>query len=143
MFGNRTSRLLASLAALSFTAMVHAGPILYKWQDDKGIVHYSEHPPVGVTNFERVRSEVTPGNSPVDYQTESPEQSKKDEASEPEQPQIDQARCDNARKNLEALNSFARIRITEPDGKVRFLSESEVAERKVEFKNILDQECVE
>lgn len=134
-----------------FTTLLCAGAnatTLYKWFDENGIVHYSERPPVGVTNFEKVTRDATPGNSPVEYETETPDSEAQDqESGDPTGQSAQQAagdnsaRCDNARKNLEALNSFARIRVQEPDGRMRFLSEQEIQERKLEYNAILEDEC--
>ena len=49
-------------------------------------------------------------------------------------------RCEKARKNLEALTSFARIRIEE-EGKLRFLTEDEIITRRMETQAVLDDEC--
>lgn len=118
--------------------------LLYKWKDEDGITHFSERPPAGVDNYERVRSSVSPGNAPVQYQPQGENDEESDEGTEQVAEQSDadnSARCENARKNLEALQSFARIRVRDPNGELRFLSEGEVTERRQEYVQILNDLC--
>jgi hypothetical protein len=132
---------LSILLSLCGTA---SADFLYKWKDEDGITHFSERPPAGVENYERVRSSISPGNAPVQYQPPGESDEESDESAEQvaEQSDVDNsARCDNARKNLEALQSFARIRVRDPNGELRFLSEAEVTERRQEYVQILNDLC--
>jgi len=157
MSGIYRSTLTAVLAVAMLSALpgAYAGSSLYKWEDDQGITHYSERPPAGVSNFEKVNAEIAPGNAPVDYKpagAAETQQKSSDVAAETaaaaaasEQAQASTSasdeRCEKARKNLEALTSFARIRVKDPDGQVRFLSEQEVNTRKMEAQALLQDEC--
>lgn len=124
-----------------------AAATLYKWTDKDGVTHYAEHPPTNVTNAEKIRSNVTPGNSPVQYQSPTAQaeakrnQATQDESLSPEEQAAKKARCDIARKNLESLNTFVRVREKDENGEIRFLSEEEVNDRKEKFKSVLNKEC--
>ena len=140
-----TLTVLAS-AALAVAAQTSAAT-LYKWTDESGTTHFSERPPAGVTQFEKVTSHYLPGNSPVpapEAASGAPEaENNEAEASAQTSAQPKPAsreRCDKARKNLDALTSFARIRIEE-NGEMRFLSEDEITTRRMETQAILDDEC--
>ncbi len=137
------------LAAVCCLAVGSHAATLYKWTDDNGVIHFTEHPPAGVTNVEKVRNHVGRGNSPVQYngsrQDSSADQSTNSQQNSNNQPQRDpavqKARCETARKNLDALSSFVRIREKDENGELRFLSEEEVQERRQNFKSIIEKEC--
>lgn len=136
----------AVLGSMTHNAL--AAATLYKWQDEEGTVHYSERPPAGVTEFEKVVSDYSPGNSVTTTEVGAEPESEKIATPNHENQQqnrrstaASQERCDKARKNLEALNSFARIRIQDENGEMRFLNEEEISSRKMETKTILEDEC--
>lgn len=138
------------MAAACCFALSSQAATLYKWTDENGVVHFSEHPPAGVANVEKVRNHVARGNSPVQYnapstQSEAAEtaeaQPTNAEAGQQRDPAVQKARCETARKNLDSLSSFVRIREKDENGELRFLSEEEVAERRQTFKDIVDKEC--
>ncbi|GAB2190916.1 DUF4124 domain-containing protein [Sessilibacter sp. MAH2] len=143
---NLTKFCAAVSFALFATSSVYAAT-LYKWTDKDGVTHYAEHPPTNVTNAEKIRSNVAPGNSPVQYQSPTAQaeakrqQAAQDESLSPEEQAAKKARCDIARKNLESLNTFVRVREKDENGEIRFLSEEEVNDRKEKFKNVLNKEC--
>ena len=136
--------LFVGVLSLCLVTSVNAAT-LYKWTDEEGLIHYSERPPVGVTNYERIRSEATPGNKPIEYKVDTPKDEQDQASAEAANNQaasaVNQERCANARKNLEALNSFARIRVKEDDGQLRFLSEEEIVERRQEYRDVIANEC--
>ncbi len=135
------------MAAVCCFALSSQAATLYKWIDENGVMHFSEHPPAGVANVEKVRNHTARGNSPVQYnapstQSESAEeQTINTEAGQQRDPTIQKARCETARKNLDSLSTFVRIREKDENGELRFLSEEEVAERRKTFKDIVEKEC--
>ncbi len=110
---------LPLLALLLLAGAAHAGD-LFKWTDDKGIVHYSDTPPpANATNTGRVRVQGGVTSDVAPESTESADASKADApkpkqespASAPAEPALadaaqDHARaCDQARANLDLLQS--------------------------------------
>lgn len=117
---------------------------VYKWTDEKGLTHYSERPPLG-TQTEIVKPEI--GRSePVNYGVPSDEKAKEgtklekkvdDEKSALKDP----ARCDSARKNLDTLKTYARIKIKGDDGEYRFLTPDEQKQKADEATKVIEESC--
>jgi hypothetical protein len=49
--------------------------------------------------------------------------------------------CEAAKKNLETLNTHARIRLSDADGNIRYLNEEEKAEQLATAQAIVAQHC--
>ncbi len=110
---------------------------MYKWQDDKGVLHYTQTPPSNV-EFEVIevaqndqRRGVSPRNRTTDQSRVSPA------AATPQVPKTDVERykaarnnnCDLAKRNLHTLTNVARIRIPDGAGGERLLSDKEKSEK--------------
>ncbi|GLS25384.1 DUF4124 domain-containing protein [Marinibactrum halimedae] len=132
--------LAAGLILISHTS-ASAATTMYRWIDDKGVVHFSERPPANV-EAEKIRSITPVGNSPV--QPPRDEQNDEENTSTSNQaapPPVDRERCTKARENLETLNSFARIRVKGDDGELRYMTSKEISDKKRELQEILSSEC--
>lgn len=113
---------------------------VYKWTDGKGVVNYSERPPLG-TQTEIVKPDIS-HSEPVDYGTAAGEKPK-------EQKQVDGAktalkdpdRCDAARQNLDTLKTYARIRIKGDDGQLRYLTPDEQQQKTNEAAKAIEESC--
>ncbi|WP_345426906.1 DUF4124 domain-containing protein [Halioxenophilus aromaticivorans] len=152
MLSQRTLSVAAGLILVS-TTLASQSATLYKWVDADGTTHYSQRPPAETAEFEKVNSYHAPGNSGEANEAQA-DASTKDGITQPsQQPEptsteatasapkpASEERCDKARNNLKALNSFARIRIKE-DGELRFLTEDEIITRRLEAQALLDDQC--
>lgn len=134
-------------AACCLAAGTHAAT-LYKWTDENGVTHFTERPPAGVTDVEKVRNHVGRGNSPVEYNSgndseqEQAVETQENSGNQPQRdPAVQKARCETAQRNLDSLSSFVRIREKDENGELRFLSEEEVADRRRGFKEVIEKEC--
>lgn len=134
------------LAATASTAL--ADETHYRWLDDRGNpVHSDRPPPAGIeyevistqSGFKRmvpgavgaVPLEVEPrvGNefTPVPKQSEATRKN----------PEI----CEIARKNLETLNTFARVQVRGDQGDIEYLSDEEKEAQRNEATSLIQQHC--
>lgn len=112
---------------------------VYTWTDAKGVVHYGERPPkdsqAALVKTRTGHSEP-PSTSPSNpaSQNTTPETTIANSLKDPE-------RCNVARKNLEVLNSVARIRVPGDDGNMRTLTEKDKINQRTTMQEIIDQAC--
>lgn len=134
--------LTLSLACyLLITSQAHsAADKVYKWTDEKGLMHYSERPPLG-TQTELVRPDIS-HSEPVNYETATPEKEKEvKKASNDKNALKDPERCDAARKNLDMLNTYTRIKVKGDDGEYRFLTPDEKQQQANEASKAIEESC--
>jgi len=131
---------------LAVSTSLHAGSI-HKWVDEDGNVHYGDAPPIKTTS-ENVRVQSAPSNPgkalPRLTSPDDSGQAADDKTAGNEQDvSDDQARkiCASASADLDVINNSVRIKLQEPDGSVRYLSESEIAERKAASQAEVDRFC--
>ncbi len=133
-----------SLAGLLITTGIQAAKV-YTWVDADGVTHYSERPP---KNVKASAVELKTGHSePVNYggaaETTTAESAP---AAAQAQPQAQTSRknperCEQARKNLEVLQNFGRVRVQNEDGTFRYLTEEDQRTRLEETQKIIDEAC--
>jgi hypothetical protein len=108
---------------IGLTGVVQAAD-LYKWTDDKGVVHWSDTPPPGHTNAARVRvksgvsDEAPPApaaNATAVADANTPKDAAKPAAAPAPAPLDRTAACDQARTNLGMLQS--RYPVSDASGK--------------------------
>jgi hypothetical protein len=99
------------VALVSLTAVAQAAD-LYKWTDDKGVIHYSDTPPPGHNDATRLRvkSGVSDEAAPPAATTTDADANKPKDAAKPNPPPTPQpmdrpAACEQARSNLGLLQS--------------------------------------
>ena len=130
----------------------------YKWQDEKGLTHYTAIAPEGrASDVINTRT----GAQKTFAEKKSDSNSKKTtpltkpkpapvapEVAPPSKKQLANARrqqkenCDATRKNMETLNVRARVRINDSEtGELRFLTPDEHAEMKNKSQKHLDEFC--
>lgn len=144
--------ILLVLIALTVPALASADSV-YRWTDENGVVHFGDREPTGRSS-ERVsvKTGQPSGGSERQSAQEQVEALEKNQA-ERERRENEtavaearrkqrEARCQTAQTNLEAINSNARIRVTDNDGQ-RYLSPEEIAEKKQQFEQIVDESCSE
>lgn len=136
------SRLLL-LTSLLLVSSLSLATTYYRWLDDKGLVHYSETPPVGVEstseNSQREGSLAAPlSDKKPEEAAAAKKEEKKAQASEAEQ---QAANCDIARENLRIMANNRKIKVTQEDGTERDLSNEEIQAKKAEMEKNVDDFC--
>jgi hypothetical protein len=144
--------ILLALIALAAPALASAESV-YRWKDENGVVHFGDREPTGQSS-ERVSVKTGKssgnggaGRSSAREQVQALEESQaererreKETAVEKARRKQRDARCQAAEANLQAINSNARIRVTE-DGEQRYLNPEEIAEKKQQFEQIVEENC--
>src|SRR5690606_17661190 len=97
-------------------------------------VHYGTRAPKG-----QEASSFTPktGHSePVKYDSPGQQEASDDTAKKP-----DPERCEKARKNLDLLSNFGRVKIQNADGSTHILTEKEQQKRREEAQQAIKESC--
>lgn len=123
----------------------------YKWVDDDGVTHYTVtapkdrpstrvHTRIG-SSAEKSRNGAIPASRamPGD-ETGSAPKARANQPATQGQP-IDPQRCQIAQSNIQTLQNNARIRVTEEDGSIRYLSEAERNEKMAEAEAAIRESC--
>ncbi|MGP4843827.1 DUF4124 domain-containing protein [Marinobacter sp. 1Y8] len=136
------------------TLQVHAATV-YKWTDEKGVIHFGDKQPIGQKSESvDVRSGTSHSNS--DDSGSSPQEQLKNLEANQEKAKEDKAtarkeeaaqkqrakNCEIAKKNLVTMTNNARIKVEE-NGEQRFLTPQEVDEKRDEFNAIVERDCAE
>ncbi|WP_426360017.1 DUF4124 domain-containing protein [Pseudocolwellia sp. HL-MZ19] len=122
---------------LAFSLNTFADGIIYRWVDESGIVHFTQHQPA-VGDY----TELTMANthlSNTDKKDNTPKETKslvsqpdKKETEASENLTIDTAKkCEEAKKNLATLSDFNRIRFVNADGETQVLDKEAQKEQLV------------
>ncbi|WP_101759646.1 DUF4124 domain-containing protein [Oceanicoccus sp. KOV_DT_Chl] len=133
---------LCLLAALSLQAAPNG---LYRWTDADGTVQYSDYPPEGVeAEFIKYTGASSQGKSSTTEKKTETAETAANQGAEPSKlevmPDKDPVLCKQAQANLKALEG-ARIRITEPDGSKRFLTEEEKEGQRENARKFIKINC--
>ena len=131
---------------LMVSTSLSAGTI-QKWVDENGNVHYGDAPPVSAkTEKVRVQSAPTnPGkklprlNDNGDGQQGAAGQTA-EQGNETTAAQAREA-CETARNDLLVIDSNSRIRLRQPDGSSRYLTEAEIAQRRAMAQEDIKNFC--
>lgn len=112
---------------------------VFTWTDEKGVVHYGERPPkdsqARLVKTRTGHSEPTPTPTPAAAPNTPPSANDVTESFK------DPERCTMAQKNLELLNTVARIRIAGEDGVQRVLTEEEKEAQRTAMQAVINQAC--
>ena len=127
-----------ALAVAAVLASVGAGAqTMYKWVDEKGVTHFSEHPPPDERKASKVTPKVTPPSTPqgassegsqswqakdAEFRKRQIERGTRDKAEAKDEAKR-QAACDRARSRLAFLQNSGRIFRDHPDGSRTFMDE--------------------
>lgn len=138
------------LAVASCCTSVLAGEQYFRWVDEQGTEVNSDKPPPAGVDYEviKVKQSMTlpvadeeTAAAPEDNPVPAPQQA----ATPPSVPNLVAVRnpeaCAAARKNLETLNTFARIRVPDGNGSFRFIDEDEKAQRRAEAETAIAANC--
>jgi len=108
------------VALFGLTALAQAAD-LYKWTDDKGVTHYSDTPPPNHPDATRLRvksgvsDESAPPSSTADTDANKPKEAAKPNPSATTQALDRAAACEQARSNLNLLQS--KYQVADASGK--------------------------
>lgn len=117
----------------------------YKWIGEDGVVHYGATPPKGV-EAELVKTYGGVGVTSTQSQDTASPGSAGDAGSPavqltPEQIEAKNQRCAEERERLSVLSKPGRIRMSQADGSVKYLSEEDIA-REIEItKKVIADSC--
>lgn len=101
---------------------------VYRWVDENGVLHYSQHHPIK-NEYSEVTIDTTysPVQAPIkEGSKENPEDI--DELAT-ELAQNSQIKCKNAQANLRVLTDFDKVQMSTADGKSTTLNETEKQQR--------------
>ncbi len=121
----------------------------YKWIGEDGVIHYGATPPKGVeaelvktyggvaTSSSQDAAPPAGATTTTNNSTASPPPAKLT----PEQVAAKNERCAQERERLTALSKPGRIRMTQADGSVKYLSEEEIAREVEVTKKVIADSC--
>ncbi|MFO7530518.1 MAG: DUF4124 domain-containing protein [Marinobacter sp.] len=147
---NRKILMLTLLMALA-PGMAHSGSV-YKWTDENGVTHFGDRQPTG-SKAEQVSVRSGKGSANASSRTSPQEQvqameqeAEKRQLTEREQAEMEairkqrEANCATAQSNLRVIDSNARIQVEE-NGERRYLSPEEIAEQRMRFEKVAEENC--
>lgn len=117
----------------------------YKWVGDDGVVHYGASPPKGV-EAELVKTFGGVGVTKPSQETSDPGTAAGSATGStaqltPEQIEARNKRCTEERERLAVLTKPGRIRMSQEDGSVKYLSEEDIA-REIEItEKVIADSC--
>lgn len=150
----------AALATGALQAAAQADGI-YKWVDEDGMVHYGTNPPKDSKSVETVRkpkhellrereaaqraalAAANVGQAPAEdaastgAEQEAPQTYTPNAAEQSAEAQ----RCNQAKANLETLQTRSRVKMRDKDGNVRMLSEEEHQQKITEAQYVIQESC--
>lgn len=125
----------------------------YQWNDSAGNRVLSDRPPPAGTDFTIVNVQTGRATSPEPELESEPEAQPDGETPSPAEssapaapliakgPEKDPERCAAAEANLRDLNTYARIRMSDTDGNIRFLSEEDKEVERDKARRAIDVYC--
>lgn len=127
---------IAILGLVAASAAQAAGEV-YKWTDDKGVVHYTDAPPEG-RDFEKKKAVAPP---PATAPEAAADEAKA--AAGPAAPQgTAKANCEAARRNVENMERFAEISMDrDGDGTPEKLTAEQREEELKRHRALADLYC--
>jgi len=130
-------------------ALWASGSTTYKWLDESGNVTYGDHPPMGVkaeeirisTGTSSSRSNTADSSAVAPTADASAKGKAQPAAQSGVSPEKAKALCEQARNNLEVLQSHALIRQTDENGEVLILDEEQKQEQIDTANTIIADYC--
>ncbi len=121
----------------------------YKWTDEKGRPHHSDRPPPAGIAYEFLASDGSTRRQVSAEESRSSSVPKKAAPTQPKEPISEEAGavvknsayCDQAKANLDTLNSKARVRIRDAEGNIRFLTEDEKEAQRQKAQDLIAVHC--
>jgi len=145
----------AIAAGLLLTSSGLAQGAAYKWVDDHGTTHYSQHRPTGEDSVKVIVSSppssvTAPGETQKRLESQlkalTEQREARDKAAEEKAKSVAETKqrrdtCAKARSNLTGLTTGGRKRIIGADGEARYLSEEEQHRLLIETQKQIDEYC--
>lgn len=136
-----TGALIIGLSILLASSIQAASNGHYRWTDKTGTVQYSDRPPEGVeAEFIQFSGSPTPTRENKDDSATQQPEDEQGQRTLQAMPEKDPKLCEQAKKNLKALEA-SRIRITEPDGSKHILSEEEKEQQRENARKFIKVYC--
>jgi len=148
-----SSAVATALVLLSLSGWAGAaGGTYYRWVDASGTEVNSDRPPPAGIEYETVSTTTNllqPGKAeeaPATSEAQSAKPAEEKSAAPPAGStntifQKNPEYCETARKNLEALNTHARIRVPDGNGNYRYIDEEEKVAQRTTAEAIIAQHC--
>ncbi len=145
------------LSLLCFIGVMALSPMAlaktYKWVDENGNTNYTSTPPP-TGNFKTIKPPSKPAVDPVKAQSDLKKRLEafnkrkeetdkaKDEADKLAAKKADyKKKCEQAKKNLNLIQTKVRIRYTEDDGSTRYLTDDERAAKLKRAQDAIKSYC--
>ena len=149
----RSITLLVTLGLLP--ALVATAGDMYRWSDGNGNPVISDrHPPLGVpytvidadrygAKANAVSAPPPPNNEQAQRETSSPAGDRQSGGGGGTRIEIEKhpELCDQAKNAIFQLETFARVRVTDDDGMVRFMTDQERAEQLARAREVANANC--
>lgn len=145
------SPLVFVLMGILCSNLALAAAKVYKWTDDKGITHYSEHPPLNIKTT-LIKPQIALGEfteeSSASSATSSIASSTKAQNAAAAQAlaeakaaaKRDPERCDSAKENITALKTYSHVKVKDGDD-YRYLTPEEQQQKLQEFTKAATESC--
>ncbi|MDX1610232.1 MAG: DUF4124 domain-containing protein [Halofilum sp. (in: g-proteobacteria)] len=130
------------LVALALCAAPVHATRTYKWVDEDGVTHYTQHPPPQgeaqiIEPSIGVPTGTTEGNDTAGAEPDTDTA----EAEDDEGPQTMEAYCRQLREQVELLASDSEVRIRQDDGTLAPLSGDARTRKRAEIAQRIDRDC--
>jgi Domain of unknown function (DUF4124) len=134
-----TTALVLTTALVTFSSFCSsADRVVYRWTDDAGNQVNSDRPPPQGTDYEVVSTsssavreiDAQEGAVPLEVKPSGADRSKPVANSDKPKIEKNPEYCEQAKANLEALDTHARIRIPNEQGDFRYIDEAEKQEQR-------------
>ncbi|MEJ2533643.1 MAG: DUF4124 domain-containing protein, partial [Halioglobus sp.] len=129
----------AAALLLAVSSLPASSETYYRWVNERGYPVHSDRPPPAGTEYEvvstgsKLKRQVEAQEGAVPPEVEPRVGNEFEPVNTAKQPAVMEKNpeyCKRARANLEALNNFARITVTDDNGDIRFLNDEERAAQK-------------
>lgn len=141
---------LALGVAITAFSLGTAGAVMsaeyWRWKDADGIVHYGSTPPKGVDaekvkTYGGVSSSSNHSSSGAQNGTDSDNETKPEVELTPEMKARRDARCAEEKERLAVFSKPGRIRMTQPDGSTKYMTEQEIQQEMAISKQVIAESC--
>ena len=150
---DRTAMKPFAFAVVALLAATAVSAQVYEWKDAQGKTHYSDKPPVGTAQVQKIAAPESsaPSNSAqkttadreLEFRKrqkdaqESAEKAKKDQAASTDQKES----CDKARRALEVLESGERIALRDGQGERYYLDDAQRQQETAKARQLIQANC--
>ncbi len=149
IYSGKSVSILAGIMLVTFS-LLSVAEDYYRWVGEDGVTHYGSKPPSGVeaVKVKTFGGSSTPASS-TDTDTAATEEEAVDEANLPPE-EVERRRkvaekqkevCEAEKKRLEVLNRPGRIRMKQPDGTTRYLTQDEIQQEIATTNQVISDSC--